>query len=239
MAEADAAAKAGGSTFGFLGHKIAGKIPVWVVAVAAVGAYYWYTRYGPGKTAAATGTTGTDPAGNTGVIDPATGFVYGSTEDQSALAAQGGTEGPAGPAGPPGPPGPPGPGPKPPKPKKKKKKVIRGRDVHVPPVRISFRPPVTRNVPSAAAPRRAATFLPAAAGSRNEEWGGNAVSNLISQGVPPDQASTAIQAHLNGQQLSPSMAASRDLAIDSVGPPPEVPPTSQAKAPMTAGSTRA
>src|SRR6516164_6397820 len=68
-----------GSAFGFLGHKVFGKVPVWVIAVAAVGAYYWYTKYGPGKkNAAAQGTQGTDPAGNTGTIDPATGFVYGS-----------------------------------------------------------------------------------------------------------------------------------------------------------------
>ena len=70
----------------------------------------------------------------------------------------------------------------------------------------------------------------------NADWQGDAVSNLISQGVPPDQASTAIQAHLNGQPLSPAMGASRDLAIDSIGPPPQVPPSGQMQAPMTAGS---
>jgi hypothetical protein len=77
--------------FGFLGHKIAGKVPVWVVAVAAVGAYYWYTRYGPGKKAAGAAGNQTDPAGNTGTIDPATGFVYGSPEDLAVLAGQSGT----------------------------------------------------------------------------------------------------------------------------------------------------
>ena len=80
-----------GSPFGFLGHKLFGKIPVWVVAVAAVGAYYWYTKYGPGKKSAAQGQTGTDPAGNTGTIDPATGFVYGSPEDLAVLAGSSGT----------------------------------------------------------------------------------------------------------------------------------------------------
>lgn len=65
----------------------------------------------------------------------------------------------------------------------------------------------------------------------NAEWQEAAVSNLISQGVPPDQASTAIQAHLNGQQLSPAMAANRDLAIDSIGPPPQVPAPAQQHAP--------
>jgi len=80
-----------GSAFGFLGHKVFGKVPVWVIAVAAVGAYYWYTKYGPGKkNAAAQGTQGTDPAGNTGTIDPATGFVYGSPEDLAVLAGSSG-----------------------------------------------------------------------------------------------------------------------------------------------------
>ena len=80
-----------GSAFGFLGHKVFGKVPVWVIAVAAVGAYYWYTRYGPGKKSSAQGTQGTDPAGNTGTIDPATGFVYGSPEDLAVLAGSAGT----------------------------------------------------------------------------------------------------------------------------------------------------
>ncbi len=70
----------------------------------------------------------------------------------------------------------------------------------------------------------------------NAEWQEAAVSNLISQGVPPDQASVAIQAHLNAQQLSPAMAAARDLAVDSVGPPPQVPKPSQQHAPATAGA---
>jgi len=81
--------ESGGSTFGFLGHKIAGKVPVWVVAVAAIGGYYWYTRYGPGKSTSSTATSQTDPAGNVGVIDPATGFVYGSPEDLAAISAGG------------------------------------------------------------------------------------------------------------------------------------------------------
>lgn len=94
MADAPAA-EASGGTFGFLGHKIAGKVPVWVVAAVAVGGYYWYTKYGPGKSASSTGTatSQTDPAGNVGVIDPATGFVYGSPEDLAAISAGGDTGG--------------------------------------------------------------------------------------------------------------------------------------------------
>jgi LysM repeat protein len=94
MADTPATSEASGGAFGFLGHKIAGKVPVWVVAVAAVGGYYWYTRYGPGKKAASsTATSQTDPAGNVGVIDPATGFVYGSPEDLAAISAGGDTGG--------------------------------------------------------------------------------------------------------------------------------------------------
>jgi hypothetical protein len=70
----------------------------------------------------------------------------------------------------------------------------------------------------------------------NAEWQDAAVNNLISQGVPPDQASTSIQAHLNAQPLSPAMAANRDLAIDSIGPPPQVPQPAQQHAPATHGA---
>ena len=71
---------------------------------------------------------------------------------------------------------------------------------------------------------------------KNDQWQDAAVSNLISQGVPPDQASTAIQAHLDGLPLSPVMAANRDLAVDSIGPPPDVPEPGHMQGPSTAGS---
>jgi hypothetical protein len=88
VADAPPAAPAkSGSTFGFLGHKVFGKIPVWVVAVAAVGGYYWYTKYGPGKKNAA-GAMQTDPAGNQcAVINPDTGYCPGTPEDTAALAS--------------------------------------------------------------------------------------------------------------------------------------------------------
>ena len=83
-----------GSTFGFLGKRVFGKIPVWVIAVAAVGGYYWYTHYGPGKKTGAA--MQTDPAGNTcSAINPATGYCPGTPEDAAALAAastSGGTD---------------------------------------------------------------------------------------------------------------------------------------------------
>jgi hypothetical protein len=87
MADAPPAAPAKGSTFGFLGHKVFGKVPVWVIAVAAVGGYYWYTHYGPGKSSSAAGAMQTDPAGNQcAVINPDTGYCPGTPEDTAALA---------------------------------------------------------------------------------------------------------------------------------------------------------
>ena len=78
-----------------LGKKV-GPLPLgaWL---AIGGGVWWYfnkknNAAGPGGTAA-NGTTqtgyGTDPAGNTGYIDPSTGYVYGSAEDVAALQSQG------------------------------------------------------------------------------------------------------------------------------------------------------
>jgi hypothetical protein len=110
---ADAPAKPEGkSSFGFLGHKVFGKIPVWVIGAGAVGGYYWWTHYGPGKKAAGS-QTATDPAGNTCSADALsgsqTGYCPGTPEDIAA-GGQGaaGARGPAGPAGPAGAAGPAG-----------------------------------------------------------------------------------------------------------------------------------
>lgn len=91
MADAPAPAAHGKDALAFLTRKI-GPAPVWVYAVVIVGAYYWYTRYGPGKSSGS-GTSvpvgqQTDPAGNVGVIDPLTGYVQGSAEDTASLQAQ-------------------------------------------------------------------------------------------------------------------------------------------------------
>jgi hypothetical protein len=58
----------GGSkdSFGFLGRKL-GPAPVWLWAALAVGAYYLYTKYKGGSSAAASGAQ---------AIDPATGVTY-------------------------------------------------------------------------------------------------------------------------------------------------------------------
>ncbi len=94
MAETDAPAAAGGKGLEFLKHK-AGPLPVgvWIVAAAGI---WWYFQHK--KSGAAAGTA-TDPAGNTGVIDPRTGYVYGSTQDTAALGSQSGGGGSGGSTG--------------------------------------------------------------------------------------------------------------------------------------------
>ncbi len=131
MADAPASSKpASPKGLGFLTQK-AGPFPLWVWLAAGVA--IWYLTLRPKNTNPAAGQSatgyGTDPAGNTGYIDPESGYVYGSAEDIAALQQQGlvaantyaqqaadasgtgGTTtgtGPAGPAGPAGPPGPAG-----------------------------------------------------------------------------------------------------------------------------------
>lgn len=82
MAEApDATAGALGGKLGFLKDKV-GPLPLGIWILIAVGIFVYLQR----KNAAADNTA-TDPAGNVGVIDPATGYVYGSAEDKSALSS--------------------------------------------------------------------------------------------------------------------------------------------------------
>lgn len=81
MAEPEAPASGGGIKEA-LGRKI-GPLPagVWIVIAVAV---FWYVSKKQKASAGAAGQA-TDPAGNVGVIDPKTGYVYGTPEDQSAL----------------------------------------------------------------------------------------------------------------------------------------------------------
>jgi len=58
------------------------------LAVVGVSAVLWYRNHN--GTAGSSAGTATDPAGNVGQIDPATGFVYGSPQDVDALAAASG-----------------------------------------------------------------------------------------------------------------------------------------------------
>jgi hypothetical protein len=89
MAEATAAKKG----LGFLGQK-AGPLPLWVWLAGGLGLVYYYEKQNAAPAAGNTATTGTatDSAGNTGVIDPATGYVYDSPQDIAALQAQTATQ---------------------------------------------------------------------------------------------------------------------------------------------------
>jgi hypothetical protein len=91
MADTAAPAKGLGAQ---LGKKV-GPFPLGVWLAGGVGVI-WYLRKkqagsGSSTPAATTSQTGygTDPAGNTGYIDPSTGYVYGSAEDIAALQSQG------------------------------------------------------------------------------------------------------------------------------------------------------
>lgn len=95
MAEATAAKKG----LGFLGQK-AGPLPLWVWLAGGLGLVYYYQKQNaaPAGNTATTGTA-TDSAGNTGVIDPATGYVYDSPQDIAALQAQTATQAASGSGG--------------------------------------------------------------------------------------------------------------------------------------------
>lgn len=93
MAEGDA--PAAGGKLDFLKQKV-GPLPLWVWLAAGLAVVYYIKEkqsggglsslFG-GGTASATPNQQTDPAGNIGTIDPATGYVYGTPEDLAALAA--------------------------------------------------------------------------------------------------------------------------------------------------------
>lgn len=89
MAETSTGSK---NTFGFLAQK-AGPLPLGIWLLAAAGIYYYLQkRQSSSNTPAAAQSQtgyGTDPAGNTGYIDPQSGYVYGSAEDIAALQQQG------------------------------------------------------------------------------------------------------------------------------------------------------
>lgn len=72
---------------------------VWLIAGAAIW-WYFQKQQSKGGSGSAVPNQQTDPAGNIGSIDPATGYVYGTPEDTAALAANNaGTSSPGGSAG--------------------------------------------------------------------------------------------------------------------------------------------
>jgi hypothetical protein len=78
--------------FGFLSDKV-GPLPLWMWITAGIGVWFFLMRkpsgaQSPAATQSQTG-YGTDPAGNTGYIDPQSGYVYGSAEDIASLQQQG------------------------------------------------------------------------------------------------------------------------------------------------------
>lgn len=87
MAETETAAKG----LDFLKKKV-GPLPLGVWMLIAAGVLWYVERQKSSSSAAG---TQTDPAGNTGILDPATGYVSGSPADQAALA--GGSPGSTGP----------------------------------------------------------------------------------------------------------------------------------------------
>jgi hypothetical protein len=89
MAEGDAPAAAAKDALGFLTKKV-GPLPVgvWLLMAAAVLLYLERKKAAASSASATTAANQqTDPAGNVGSIDPATGYVYGTPEDLAALAA--------------------------------------------------------------------------------------------------------------------------------------------------------
>lgn len=71
------------------GHKVKKVVVFGVVAVVAVAGVIWYRQRNASSPAGPT--SGTDAAGNVGVIDPATGYVEGSAEDLATLDTSSGT----------------------------------------------------------------------------------------------------------------------------------------------------
>jgi hypothetical protein len=86
MAEAPAGTK--GKGLEFLKQKV-GPLPLGVWLAGGLGVWYYLQRKQGASAASATPAgTATDPAGNTGIIDPLTGYVYDSPQDIAALQQQ-------------------------------------------------------------------------------------------------------------------------------------------------------
>ena len=75
------------NSFGYLTHKI-GPLPVWAYAVIAVGAWYWYTHYGPGASAATATTTATDTTDDNADDDSQDAIAQGVSGSRYSTNAQ-------------------------------------------------------------------------------------------------------------------------------------------------------
>jgi hypothetical protein len=64
-----------------------GPLPLWVWLAAGAAIWWYFQSQQSSSSASAVPNQQTDPAGNIGTIDPATGYVYGTPEDTAALAA--------------------------------------------------------------------------------------------------------------------------------------------------------
>lgn len=158
MAEEEAGGRGISETFK---HKL-GPLPVGVWVIAAVVVWYVVSR----RKSSSAGGQQTDPAGNTGTIDPKTGYVYGTSQDQSALGAQdSGNLGTSSGSG----------------------STVAGQY------------------------------------TTNADWARAAINLLVGQGIDPTEANTAIEQYIGSQQLSPQQQADVNLAIQSLGAPPDPP----------------
>lgn len=77
----------GGPDLGAFKQKV-GPLPLYLWIGAGLLLWWYVRRNQAASTAAGANGSQTDPAGNTGTIDPSTGYVYGTPEDTAALANQ-------------------------------------------------------------------------------------------------------------------------------------------------------
>lgn len=83
---ADAPATAAKNPLEILKQKV-GPLPLWVWLGAAAALWWYFQSQQSASNPSAVPNQQTDPAGNIGTIDPATGYVYGTPEDLAALTA--------------------------------------------------------------------------------------------------------------------------------------------------------
>jgi len=69
----------------------------------------------------------------------------------------------------------------------------------------------------------------------NAEWEAAAINLLVGESVPPTQASTALYKYLHSQPLSAQEQKDINLAIDGIGPPPNIPAPSAVNQPPKPG----